>query len=120
MAASITQFNEAKRRWKLLRPQADNVETSPALARKIVDYFQPRGLCLDPCRGPGRAFYDALPGPRDWCEIREGHLLAVQGDQGARAVLAADRARVRLVAFDDPRPLADIDTPEDYERLRDA
>ena len=45
-------------------------------------------------------------------------LLAVQGDQGARAVLAADRARVRLVAFDDPRPLADIDTPEDYERLR--
>jgi len=47
-------------------------------------------------------------------------LLAVQGDQGARGVLAADRARVRLVAFDDPRPLADIDTPEDYERLRDA
>ena len=44
----------------------------------------------------------------------------LQGDQGARAVLAADRARVRLVAFDDPRPLADIDTPEDYERLRDA
>jgi molybdenum cofactor cytidylyltransferase len=45
-------------------------------------------------------------------------LLAVPGDQGARAVLAADRSRVHLVAFDDPRPLADIDTPEDYERLR--
>ena len=45
-------------------------------------------------------------------------LLAIQGDQGARAVLAADRARVHLVAFDDPRPLADIDTPEDYARLR--
>lgn len=44
-------------------------------------------------------------------------LLVIQGDQGARAVLAADPARVRLVAFDDPRPLADIDTPEDYERL---
>src|SRR6266545_882860 len=44
-------------------------------------------------------------------------LLAIQGDQGARAVLAADRSRVRLIAFDDPRPLADIDTPEDYERL---
>jgi molybdenum cofactor cytidylyltransferase len=44
-------------------------------------------------------------------------LLAIEGDQGARAVLAADRARVRLVAFDDARPLADIDTPEDYERL---
>jgi molybdenum cofactor cytidylyltransferase len=47
-------------------------------------------------------------------------LLAIQGDQGARAVLAANRARIHLVAFDDPRPLADIDTPEDYERLRDA
>ena len=72
MAGSITEFNAAKRRWKLLRPPADNVETSPALARQIVAYFQPRGLCLDPCRGPGRAFYDALPKPRDWCEIREG------------------------------------------------
>ena len=45
-------------------------------------------------------------------------LLAVQGDQGARGVLAADHARLRLVHFDDSRPLADIDTPEDYERLR--
>ncbi len=47
-------------------------------------------------------------------------LLNIQGDQGARSVLAADRARMRLVAFDDARPLADIDTPEDYERLRAA
>jgi len=44
-------------------------------------------------------------------------LLAIGGDQGARGVLAADPARVRLVPFDDPRPLADIDTPEDYARL---
>lgn len=47
-------------------------------------------------------------------------LLAVAGDQGARAVLAADRSRVELVPFDDARPLVDIDTPEDYERLRQA
>ena len=45
-------------------------------------------------------------------------LLAIQGDQGARQVLAADPSRVRPVAFDDARPLADIDTPEDYEQLR--
>ena len=44
-------------------------------------------------------------------------LLAIQGDQGARAVLAADPSRIHPVAFDDPRPLADIDTLEDYERL---
>jgi molybdenum cofactor cytidylyltransferase len=45
-------------------------------------------------------------------------LLTLVGDQGARALLAADPARVYLVPFDDPRPLADIDTPEDYERLQ--
>ena len=45
-------------------------------------------------------------------------LLAVQGDQGARSVLAANRERVTLVPFEDARPLADIDTPEEYERLR--
>jgi molybdenum cofactor cytidylyltransferase len=44
-------------------------------------------------------------------------LLAVGGDQGARAVLAANPSRVHLVHFDDPLPLADVDTPEDYERL---
>ncbi len=44
-------------------------------------------------------------------------LLTIQGDQGARAILAADPARVRTVLFDDDLPLADIDTPEDYERL---
>jgi molybdenum cofactor cytidylyltransferase len=44
-------------------------------------------------------------------------LMAIQGDQGARAILAADPARVRTVLFDDDLPLADIDTPEDYERL---
>lgn len=44
-------------------------------------------------------------------------LLAVEGDQGARAVLAANHDRITLVPFDDARPLADIDTPEDYARL---
>jgi molybdenum cofactor cytidylyltransferase len=44
-------------------------------------------------------------------------LLAVAGDQGARAILAAHAAELRLVPFDDDRPLADIDTPADYERL---
>jgi molybdenum cofactor cytidylyltransferase len=44
-------------------------------------------------------------------------LLAISGDQGARGVLAADPERVRPVTFDDGRPLADIDTPEDYQGL---
>jgi hypothetical protein len=57
-----------------LIPQTDSdiVYTSPALARRIVEYLNPQGFCVDPCRGRG-AFYDALdPENRDWCEIREG------------------------------------------------
>lgn len=45
-------------------------------------------------------------------------LLSVAGDQGARSLLAAHAAETRLVPFEDDRPLADIDTPEEYERLR--
>jgi len=33
------------------------------------------------------------------------------------AILAADPSRVHLVRFDDPRPLVDIDTPEDVAEL---
>jgi molybdenum cofactor cytidylyltransferase len=46
-------------------------------------------------------------------------LLAVTGDRGARDVLRADPARIELVPFDDARPLIDIDTPEEYQRLRE-
>lgn len=44
-------------------------------------------------------------------------LLATSGDQGARAIVRSNPARVQLVPFDDERPLIDIDTPEDYARL---
>jgi hypothetical protein len=43
----------------------------PSWAADIVDFFKPRGVCLDPCRGGG-AFYDRLPEPKRWCEIAEG------------------------------------------------
>jgi molybdenum cofactor cytidylyltransferase len=45
-------------------------------------------------------------------------LAAIRGDQGARAVLAADPGRVAAVAFDDPRPLMDIDTIAEYEAMK--
>jgi molybdenum cofactor cytidylyltransferase len=45
-------------------------------------------------------------------------LLAIAGDQGARAILAARSAEIAFVEIDDDRPLADIDTPEEYERLQ--
>jgi molybdenum cofactor cytidylyltransferase len=41
----------------------------------------------------------------------------ISGDQGARSVVERDPRRVALVDFDLPMP-QDVDTPEDYARLR--
>jgi hypothetical protein len=49
----------------------DLVFTPGEWARDIVAFFEPIGMCLDPCRG-GSVFYDLLPSPKHWCEIREG------------------------------------------------
>jgi molybdenum cofactor cytidylyltransferase len=46
-------------------------------------------------------------------------LLKLTGDRGARAVIDADPRRVAIVGAQGPRP-ADIDTPADLARLRDA
>jgi hypothetical protein len=62
---------------KVLVPQNGNdiVYTPDALAKKIVDYFQPTGKCLEPCLGGG-AFYHALNGRPgvsvSWCELAQG------------------------------------------------
>jgi len=44
-------------------------------------------------------------------------LAAVTGDEGGRAVIARHPNEVASVEVADPDALADIDTPEDYERL---
>lgn len=45
-----------------------------------------------------------------------GEILAAPLDQGAKVVVRKDPARVREIALDDPGILADIDTPEEYQR----
>lgn len=45
-------------------------------------------------------------------------LRALEGDTGARSVIHAHPEAVRLVQIDDPGILADVDTPEDLERIR--
>ncbi len=50
---------------------ADIVYTPNYVAKNIVDFLQPYGLCLDPCKGDG-AFYNYLPKGAEYCEIREG------------------------------------------------
>lgn len=50
---------------------SDLVMTSAHLAADIVKRLPLRGLCLEPCRGTGN-IYNALPHPKDWCEITQG------------------------------------------------
>lgn len=66
------QWNKSIIQHRDTRQIIENViYTSPALAKGIIDFFQPNGMCLDPCRGGG-AFYKHLPKPKDWCELQEG------------------------------------------------
>lgn len=48
----------------------DIILTPRAIAREVVNHFNPSGRILDPCKGNG-AFADEMPGC-EWCEIREG------------------------------------------------
>lgn len=50
--------------------QGDIVYTPEYVSRHIVDFLNPSGLCLDPCKGDG-AFLKYLPDESDYCEIRE-------------------------------------------------
>lgn len=56
---------------KGLQAANDIVMTNPFFAKRIVNYFNPTGKCIDPCRGDG-AFYNCLPPDSDWCELTEG------------------------------------------------
>ena len=56
---------------KTNQPEQDVVYTPEFLAEDIIKHFNPKGKCLDPCRGDG-AFYQFMPKGSDWCEIQEG------------------------------------------------
>jgi molybdenum cofactor cytidylyltransferase len=76
---------------------------------------------LDTWRRTGKAIvapvYQGLQGtPVVFAAEIFAELRALQGDVGARSVVAALPERVELVGFDVPMP-ADVDTPQDYARL---
>jgi len=49
---------------------ADIVYTPDYVSKQIIDFLQPKGVCLDPCKGDG-AFLKFLPAGSDYCELRE-------------------------------------------------
>ena len=50
---------------------SDIVYTPEYIAINIINWLNPKGICLDPCKGDG-AFYNHLPAGSEYCEIREG------------------------------------------------
>ena len=51
--------------------EKDVIRTPKELAQDVIDWFQPVGLCLDPCSGDG-IFLQMLPPDAAWCEISKG------------------------------------------------
>lgn len=56
--------------WDRVIEPTDVVYTPHLVAKNIIEYLQPKGVCLDPCKGDG-AFYNYLPNA-DYCELNEG------------------------------------------------
>lgn len=54
---------------RIIEP-SDVVYTRSDIAKNIVKSLNPKGICLDPCKGDG-AFYNHLPNA-DYCELGEG------------------------------------------------
>jgi hypothetical protein len=50
--------------------ESDVVYTPAELAQDIINFYQPNGVCLDPCAGNG-AFLNLLPDGSEWCEITQ-------------------------------------------------
>lgn len=84
---------------------------TPELVGKLAQAFRP-GRFLVP-RFDGRRGNPVII-PADWF----ARMLELEGDTGARPLLARPDAPVEYLDVDDPAILADVDTPEDYSRLR--
>lgn len=50
---------------------SDIVYTPDNISMKIINWLNPTGKCLDPCKGDG-AFLKYMPAGSDYCEIKEG------------------------------------------------
>lgn len=50
---------------------ADVVYTPTSVSSNIIKFLNPKGSCLDPCKGDG-AFFNFLPEGSKYCELQEG------------------------------------------------
>lgn len=65
------QFLAQPQLFQVALNKKDIVYTPDWVARDMVNFFQPQGRILEPCKGDGM-FLKYLPAQTEWCEIREG------------------------------------------------
>lgn len=89
----------------------DQPAVSAPLLQQMASLWREEGAPVVACQYAGTVGVPALFDRRLWPE-----LMALQGDRGAKAVLVRHRQGARLLPF--PEGALDIDTPEDWQRLR--
>lgn len=93
---------------------ADMPEVASSTLRTLIEAWRPLG--------PAGIVAPVFQGHRGHPVVfGAGHIPALQvlgGDEGARSILVAHAADVRLVAVSDPGVLLDLDTPADVESNR--
>ncbi|MBR5429728.1 MAG: nucleotidyltransferase family protein [Firmicutes bacterium] len=87
--------------------------TADMLRRLLTAYAESEARLLQPRSPDGQRGHPVLFAPELFAELR-----AVQGDAGGRSVLQAHAAEIRFVEVPDGSCWQDLDTPEDYNRLR--
>lgn len=90
----------------------DQPSLPPEVIPRLIQTFRQTGNAIVTPVYRGVQATPVLFGSAVFSELR-----ALSGDRGARAVVEKDPARVALVPLDLTVP-PDLDTPEDYERLR--
>ncbi len=92
---------------------ADQPALTPALLRALVDrYRATRAPLVAPfCQGQ-------RGNPVLFDRSLFAELLAVEGDQGGREVILQHQEEMERIEVDDPAVILDIDTAQDYEKVR--
>jgi molybdenum cofactor cytidylyltransferase len=86
---------------------ADMPRVSPETIRAVVAALEEGALIAAPARKGGRGH------PVGFAASLRDELLALSGDQGARAVVERHRAEVRLIECEDPGIFYDVDRKSD-------
>jgi molybdenum cofactor cytidylyltransferase len=90
----------------------DQPGLTSAAIRKVLDAFRESDAPILRALWQGTPGHPVILARSEWASIRR-----LEGDKGARDLVAAS-ARAEVIEMDEP-PVADVDTWDQYEKLRD-